>query len=141
MKLKIVRTVRPEPAAWSIFIVLLCTTLTGPVFASNLGFLKDAPITRFTGSDLELFNSNLRQALDQAADGDVRRWSNPDTGSAGDITVVRSYDQDGTRCRRTRISNQASGYSEARTDAVFCKQADGTWKVRTPSRAKPTGPD
>jgi hypothetical protein len=138
---KITGPVRLGPPAWSVIVGLLCITLTGPVFASNLGFLKDAPITRFTGPDLELFNSNLRQALDQTADGDVHRWSNPQSGSAGEIALIRSYDQDGTRCRRTRISNQARGYSEAKTDAVFCKQPDGSWKVRTPSRAKSTGSD
>ena len=102
--------------------------------SSNLGFLKDAPITRFTGPDLELFQSNLTAALEQNADGSTRRWENPNTGSAGQIAVINSFAQDSKRCRRTRISNRARGYAEAQTDAVFCKEANGRWVMSQPKR-------
>ncbi|HCU53853.1 MAG TPA: hypothetical protein DIC36_06105 [Gammaproteobacteria bacterium] len=110
------------------------------VFASNLGFLKDAPITRFTGADLELYESTLHDALDHTADADVRRWNNPDTGSSGEIAVINSFKQNDRRCRRTRISNRARGYAEAKTDAVFCKEANGKWKLLSPSKQPPAKP-
>ena len=106
----------------------------------NLGFLKDAPITRFTGADLQMFRSNVADALEQAADGDSRRWQNPKTGSSGEIALVKTFEQDGKRCRRTRIINRARGYAEAHTDAVFCKEADGRWKVLTQTKQPPAGP-
>ncbi len=109
-------------------------TIPGIGIASNLGFLKDAPITRFTGQDLEIFQSTLYDTLDQNADGSTRHWENPKTGSAGEIVVVKSIAQDSQRCRRVRISNRARGYAEAKTDAVFCKEADGQWKVSSPSK-------
>jgi surface antigen len=112
---------------------LLWTVIPGAVLASNLGFLKDAPITRFTGPDLALYETNLTQALTQTADGDVRRWANPETGSGGEIALIKTFEQDGKRCRRTRITNRARGYAEATTDAVFCREADGKWKVLAPS--------
>lgn len=108
---------------------------------SNLGFLKDAPITRFTGPDLEMFQSNLTAALEQNADGSTRRWENPNTGSAGQIAVINSFAQDSKRCRRTRISNRARGYAEAQTDAVFCKDADGRWVMSQPKRPPASSTD
>lgn len=111
-------------------------TVASPDIAagSNLGFLRDAPITRFTGPDLEMFQSNLTAALEQNADGSTRRWENPNTGSSGQIAVINSFVQDSKRCRRTRISNRARGYAEAQTDAVFCKDADGRWVMSQPKR-------
>jgi len=106
----------------------------GITIGSNLGFLKDAPITRFTGPDLEMFQSNLTAALEQSADGSTRRWENPNTGSSGQIAVISSFTQDRKRCRRTRISNRARGYAAAQTDAVFCKETDGRWVMSQPKR-------
>lgn len=106
----------------------------------NIGFLKDAPLTRFTGPDREMFRKNLNAALEQNADGDVRRWQNPDTGSSGEIELVRSFTQDSKRCRGVRISNRARGYAEAKTDAIFCRETDGRWKALPPSKPAPAKP-
>ena len=113
---------------------LAVVTNPGIASGSNLGFLKDAPITRFTGPDLEMFQSNLTAALEQNADGGSRHWENPNTGSSGQIAVIKSFVQDSRRCRHTRISNRARGYAEAQTDAVFCKEADGRWVMSQPKR-------
>jgi surface antigen len=100
----------------------------------NIGFLKDAPITRFKGDDLKMFQSNLVDALEQDADGSTRNWTNAKTGSAGEITVLKTFTQDNKRCRHTRIMNHAKGYAEARTDSVFCKEADGRWTILVPPK-------
>jgi len=106
---------------------------------NNIGFMKDAPLTHFSGPDLALFESNTVEALNHTADGDVRRWQNPKTGSSGEIGVVKSLDRDGKRCRQTRVTNRARGYAESTFDLLFCREADGTWKVATPATpaAKP----
>jgi surface antigen len=111
---------------------------SGAASGGNIGFLKDAPLTRFTGADLEMFRQNLNAALEQNADGEVRRWQNADTGSAGEIELVGSFTRDGKRCRTVWISNRARGYAEARTDAVFCRGTDGAWKTSPPP--KPAAP-
>lgn len=120
---------------------LAAVVFPGMASGSNLGFLKDAPITRFTGTDLELFQSNLTAALEQNADGDTRHWENPNTGSSGQITVVNNVAHDGKRCRRTRISNRARGHAETQTDVVFCKEADGRWVLSEPKRSPAGGTD
>ena len=119
-------------------ILLAGATISVLATASNLGFLKDAPLTRFTGPDLEMFQSNLNHALEQYPDGDIRQWENPNTGSSGEIAVVKSFTHDGKRCRRARISNRARGYAEAKTDAVFCKETDNLWKLLPPTKSAPT---
>jgi hypothetical protein len=110
------------------------------VGSGNLSFLKDAPITRFKGPDLEMFQSNLNDALEQNADGDIRRWENPNTGSSGEIEVIKSIARDSKRCRSVRISNRARGYAEAKTDAVFCRETDGQWKLLPPSKPPTADP-
>jgi len=121
---------------------LASAAVPGIVAASggNIGFLEDAPLTRFTGPDREMFQNNLKAALEQGADGDVRRWQNADTGSTGEIELVRSFTQDSKRCRGVRISNRARGYAEAKTDAIFCRETDGRWKVLPPSKSAPAKP-
>jgi hypothetical protein len=121
-------------------IWMVGAVVPGIVVSSNLGFLKDSPITRFTGPDLEMYKSNLNSALDQTADGDIRRWKNPDTGSSGEIAMIKTFEQNDKRCRRTRISNRAGGYAEAKTDAVFCREADGKWMLFAPSKQSPVKP-
>lgn len=101
----------------------------------NIGFLRDAPLTRFKGADLEMFQANLAEALEKDADGGVRRWENPKSGSSGEIAVLKSFTYDNKPCRHARITNRARGYAEATTRSVLCKDADGRW--RTDTRAKP----
>jgi hypothetical protein len=115
-------------------------TVPGIGNASNLGFLKDAPMTRFTGPDLEMFQSNLNHALEQTADGDTHRWENSSTGSSGEVVMVRSFARDSQRCRRTRIINRARGYAEAKTDVVFCRETSGQWKLLPPSKQPTADP-
>lgn len=111
------------------------------VGAGNLDFLKDAPITRFKGADLQIFQSNLNDALQQNADGDTHRWENPATGSSGEIELIKSFTRDGKHCRQVRITNRAHGYAEAKTDSAFCQEADGQWKIPSKSKKASAPPD
>lgn len=97
-----------------------------PAPASNLQFLRDAPVAKMTKDDLALFQSNLRAALDQNADGSTRRWENPATGASGTLTPVSTYEQDGATCRRLEIVNTVQGIT-GRSTFNMCRQADGTW--------------
>lgn len=48
---------------------------------------------------------------------------------------MKSFERDDRRCRQTEITNRAYGYAQARSDMVFCKTADGQWKVESKSPA------
>ncbi len=115
-------------------LALLALLAVGaPAHASNLQFLRDAPVAKMTKEDLALFQSSLRAALDQNADGSTRRWENPATGASGTLTPVSTFEQDGARCRRLEIVNTVQGVT-GRSTFNMCRQADGTWVSAAPER-------
>ena len=118
----------PMTAAGRIRVAFLVAALGSATAASaaNLGFLKDAPIARFTEQDLTLFKQTLDEVLDKGADGEARRWSNPETKAGGEIKAIKSFERGATPCRRVAISNAAKGLS-ASGQYNFCKQPTGQW--------------
>jgi surface antigen len=119
----------------SIACVALLTlvALSAPVSASNIQFLRDAPIAKMTKEDLALFQTNMREALEQDPDGTTRRWENPNTGASGTLTPVSTSEQNGVKCRRLDIVNTVQGLT-ARSTFNMCRQADGTWVSSTPPK-------
>jgi surface antigen len=103
------------------------------VFASNVQFMRDAPIAKMTKEDLALFQANMREALEQDADGTTRRWKNPDTGTSGTLTPVSTFEQNGLKCRRLEIVNTLQGLT-GRSLFDMCRQADGNWVSSAPKR-------
>jgi len=95
--------------------------------AANLGAFADAPYTYFNEKDREIFHENLNRTLNDAQDNELRTWSNPSTGSAGEITPVRGFERAGQVCREVKMFNQAQGRRNQSLQ-VFCKQPDGAWK-------------
>jgi len=106
-----------------LFAALVATT---PASATDLGYLKNAPIGRFTDQDMQLFKQTLNGALDDGADGEARSWSNPDTKAGGEIKAIKSFKRGEVPCRRVAIKNKAKGVS-ASGQYNFCKQAAGQW--------------
>lgn len=94
--------------------------------ASNLGWLQDSAISKMTTEDVEIQGAAVQGALDDAADGESRRWENPETGANGVVTPVASFEQDGMSCRRVEVRGQGQRASSSGS-YVFCRQADGTW--------------
>lgn len=107
---------------------LLASLLAWPVMGQNLYFLKDTPLAKFQGEDASIFQGTLQETLDQAADGETRRWSNPATGSAGTVTPELTLNQNQTLCRRAKIANTAGGISREGI-YLFCKGTDGSWDL------------
>lgn len=102
------------------------------VSASAMGqgyrWLDTSPVRFFTDADWEILRSTARKTLDNGADGTEASWSNPDTDASGSIKVLSTYQENGLRCRKTQITNQARGLAGS---GIFrlCKVADGTWKI------------
>ena len=59
--------------------------------------------------DKEILSKTLQTALDETADGESLRWSNPDSGSEGTIEVLDTHEDYGTTCRTVRSHSKASG--------------------------------
>ena len=121
----------------TVLPAVMGSVLSLPVSAVNWNFLEFSPASSFTEQDFELLKQAGREALDAAADGDTRGWSNPETGAFGTIQPLSTYEHQGTTCRRVEIFNNSSRASgTSRFD--FCRHEDGTWKIapspRPPAR-------
>jgi len=109
---------------WLMASALLTVAMAAA--ASNLNFMKDAPFTHFNEQDLQLFKQTLDETLEKGSVGEVRRWSNPKTTAAGDISVLRTFERAALPCRTVSISNAAKGRTAAGSYSL-CKQATGKW--------------
>ncbi len=93
-------------------------------------WLETSPAAFFDENDWAMFRSTIREHLDNGEDGTSKTWKNSESGNNGTITVINSYKENGTTCRKTVIENhvesrQLSGKGVYR----LCKQPDGKWKV------------
>jgi len=93
--------------------------------ASNLRFLKDAPIYEFTPEDTRLFEEALQKAIKEKKDGEKLAWQNKATGVSGLVNPLSSYKENDTSCRNVRIVNRAKN-KIAESVFKFCKK-DDSW--------------
>jgi surface antigen len=107
--------------------VLAMACLAPGAQATNLGVFSDTPYSYFNEKDRSIFHDTLDKALNGAKDNELSHWSNPKTGSAGEITPVRQFQYSGRDCREVKIFNQSHGRRNQSLQ-VFCKQPDGSWK-------------
>jgi surface antigen len=117
-----------------VLLALLLLGLSARATASNLQFLRDAPISKMTKEDSALFQAAMREALEHDADGVTRRWENPKTGASGTLTPVSTSMHDGVKCRKIEIINNVQGQS-GRSAFDMCRQPNGEW-VSTKRQAK-----
>jgi surface antigen len=113
--------------------LLVAALLTGTpaVGWSNSGllWLHDSPVRYFNDADWEMARETVRAALNEAADGETREWSNEKTGHHGSATPKSTSDETGVTCRDLQIRNHAN-----RMDGggvfPFCRQPDGKWQLK-----------
>ena len=69
------------------------------------------------------------QALEHAPDGEVIAWNTPETGSAYQVTPVRTYqDTVGRYCREYQAVS-VIGNQQQQTYGTACRQPDGSWQL------------
>lgn len=102
-----------------------------PAAAASLGWMKGEAASFFTDRDWELLRSTLDQALEAAADGDAREWSNESSGARGRLTPLASETRGDVTCRRLRIESTAKGASSSHR-YLFCRRAGGAWGLGQP---------
>ena len=112
-----------------ILVVLMAiATLPFTGHASNLRFLEFSPSAFFTEKDWELVRSAARDLLNNHKDGESVTWKNDDNGHNGKLTVLNTYAEFGTTCRRMRVFSDAIEVSATRL-VNMCKNKEGLWKV------------
>ncbi|QQP91605.1 hypothetical protein IGS68_10510 [Skermanella sp. TT6] len=91
------------------------------LFGSRLGE------AHYRGDDTKIIMGVGADMLRNAPDGETRPWSNPQTGNAGTITMIRSYERNGLPCRDAKLTSDVGQRSVVYVLPV-CRIADGTWK-------------
>ncbi|EDZ98789.1 conserved hypothetical protein [Burkholderia sp. H160] len=106
---------------------------SGTAFASNLGFLRNTPITHMRQRDLQALNDAARVALDTKQDGESLDWNNQGTRNPvqinGTITphdTVKNGDQ---TCRKLTLVAIARGQTQSWTPTA-CKEGKGQWELQ-----------
>ncbi len=84
---------------------------------------------RLYPSDVAAYDATAKTAIAQARDGEIRGWSNPDTGNSGIIRPVRTFvAQNGATCRDYRSTfSFPDGAMSA--EGTACRQANGDWRI------------
>lgn len=96
--------------------------------AFNLRFLDDAPISRFSDEDMEIFDQAVIDTLDHKPDRAETSWKNPASGANGVITPLESSVENGMPCRVFRLNNNAGGLSSNLT-LKACKDDTAGWQL------------
>jgi surface antigen len=110
--------------------VVCFACLSAPLYAANDWFAKDMPISQMTEVDIEIMSSAINETLADVADGETQHWSNPETDASGTLTPMSTSEDGDMLCRQLQIANEAKGKT-AQSVYEFCRQADGSWKVRS----------
>ena len=96
--------------------------------ASNMRFLEFSPSAFFTEKDWELLRSAARDLLNNYQDGQSISWKNDENGHNGKLTVLNTYPEFGTTCRRIKVFSDAVEVSATRV-VNMCKNKEGVWKI------------
>jgi surface antigen len=93
------------------------------------------PFSRYqsvSGEDLNLIEaaSEKLYKTDTPRVGATERWSNPNTGSSGTVTLTQIYQKDGMPCRKLRHRITVQGDTDPMT-YIFsrCRVKSGDWKL------------
>ena len=98
------------------------------VHASNMRFLEFSPSAFFTEKDWELIRTAAKDLLDNTKDGESMSWKNEESGYNGKLTVLNTYADFGTTCRRLSVFSDAIEVSATRL-VNMCKNKEGLWKI------------
>lgn len=117
-----------RPILSPLVLVVAVFALPWSVDASNMRFLEFSPSASFTEKDWELVKAAADDLLDNHKDGESVTWKNEESGFNGKLTVLNTFRDFGTTCRRMRVFSDAITVSATRVVNV-CKNKEGLWKV------------
>ena len=111
-------------------LVLVVATIALPLMAhaANMRFLEFSPSAFFTERDWDLVRGAATDLLDNHKDGESVSWENEESGYNGKLTVLNTYTDFGTTCRRMRVFSDAIEVSATRL-VNMCKNKKGVWKI------------
>ena len=113
---------------WASMAALAIIMAPAAVHASNMRFLEFSPSAYFNEKDWTLLRGAAQDLLDNHADGDSVSWRNDENGHNGTLTLLQTFADFGTTCRRVKIFSDAGEVSATRV-ANMCRNRQGQWKV------------
>ena len=113
--------------------VVLAVLLAGPAgyfFASQQYNRDNARQKLQLMADQDAMAAAMLEALEKHVSGKSASWENPESGSRGSITPVRTFkNSDGSWCREYREASEFLNRREERR-AIACRTMDGVWETR-----------
>ncbi len=111
-------------------LVLVFASIAVPltIHAANMRFLEFSPSAFFTEKDWELLRTAAQDLLDNHKDGESMSWKNAESGYNGKLTVLKTYAEFGTTCRRMKVFSDALEVSATRI-VNMCRNKEGVWKI------------
>jgi surface antigen len=97
-------------------------TLAGALLGQDIGRTLDK-------ADQIAMRQSAQYALEYAPTNTSTQWRNPDTGNAGTVTPVETYQsRSGEYCREYRQTVWVGGEKQ-QAYGTACRQPDGSWKI------------
>jgi len=120
---------------WKVMSAVIVTScFLAPTYAVNETFLKDAPVSRLSETELKAFLEFVGKTLDSAPDGTTAEWKAPKTTFTSKITVQKSLREAGVQCREATVESD-SGDRQMRGLYRFCKTSRG-WQFRANPKSR-----
>jgi len=119
------------PAALAASIAMLIVGFGGGLLMVDQRVEQElAKLRAVELADQQARETALFQALEKHVSGEAVSWRNPDSGSGGEITPVRTFKSRQEQwCREYRSKEVLAGTSEVR-HAIACRAPEGLWKTR-----------
>jgi hypothetical protein len=104
--------------------------------ATNLGFLKNAPIGQFKEEDMRMMRAAAEDLLREDAKGASREWHNDKTGNSGRLEILDVFtSEDGRHCKKLLVVTRAKS-QEQHSAYPLCAAPDGRWLIDTEAAPK-----
>jgi surface antigen len=103
----------------------------GKLATTAVGTLLGAFMGSQVGQSLDRADANYAQESANYAfnTGNAAQWRNPQTGAAGNVMPMRSFETtDNSFCREFQQTVTINGQAQ-RAYGTACKQPDGSWKI------------
>jgi len=108
-------------------LVMFTLMVTTPDVHAFWGWMRGTVVTQFETSDWDLLKATAQSTLNDAADGTQVNWRNEQTGNAGAVKVLLSFEHDARPCRRMAFLNVSSDGARGVANYSLCRQANDTW--------------
>lgn len=111
-----------------LVVLAVCAVLPLTGHASNMRFLEFSPSAYFNDKDWELLRTSAQKLLDNGKNGQSVSWKNDENGHNGKLTLIDSFADFGTTCRRVKVFSDAVEVSATRV-VTMCRNKEGLWKI------------